>query len=72
MRIDELAGNDMDPPSADMKMDNSIASPPAPEVSPEVTSERRIIRTAEFDRGGNEDLGGMFGRWKEADHCDKN
>jgi len=58
--------------SADLQMDTSIEMPLALDASPEVPSERRIIRTAEFERVGAEDLGGMFGRWKEADHCDKN
>lgn len=32
---------------------------------------RQFLRLSDIDRNGLDDLQGMFGLWKEADHCDR-
>lgn len=43
----------------------------APEPTTVAPVARRMLRTRDFEQTASEDLAGMFGRWKEADHCDK-
>lgn len=34
-------------------------------------SRREVLKLSDLDAGSISDLSGMFGAWKEADHCDK-
>lgn len=52
-------------------MENAPQMPGAPEPAAATPVARRTLRTRDFEHTSNEDLAGMFGRWKEADHCDK-
>lgn len=52
-------------------MSELVEAPVLPEIHTPTPAGRRVIRTADFGQLDGEDLAGMFGRWFEADHCDK-
>ncbi|MCQ2043433.1 hypothetical protein SAMN05216194_105330 [Stutzerimonas kunmingensis] len=39
--------------------------------SNENASRREVLKLSDLDSESLSDLAGMFGMWKEADHCDK-
>lgn len=43
----------------------------ATDCSAESTSRREVLRLSDMDAQTVSDLSGMFGKWFETDHCDK-
>lgn len=48
---------------------NNTAMPKDKSIDTEL--QREVLKLSDLDSDSVSDLSGMFGMWKEADHCDK-